>query len=159
MRTIIGVLLQFLLLSSNAASEDPVSGIIYFADGSSLRFQDVAKITGARIDLALGIIQQRIDRLYASKEICLFYQNSHRWVPLSELDYVHVDTFEITEGHYIRGPILIRTKDGGNLKNDLELRYLVDVVVLDDSTGESRTIDGMPFADGGDLKIRRVVFD
>jgi len=152
-------LLLVLLLASHAESEDPVSGIIYFADGSELRFQDLSKITGARIDLGLNILQKRIHRLYDSKEICLFYHNSDRWVHLSELEYLHVETHEVTEGHFIRGPILIRTKDGGTLMNDLELRYLVDVVVLDDSTGESHTIEGMPFAEGGGLKIRRVVFD
>ena len=159
MRAVLPVLLLLLVLGGSARGEDPVPGIIFFADGTELRFQDVAKITGARIDLALGIIQQRIDRLYAAKEICLFYHNSKRWVRLADLDYLHVDTYDITEGHYIRGPILIRTKDGGNLKNDLELRYLVDVVVSDDSTGETRTIDGIPFADGGNLNIRRVVFE
>ncbi|MGB2960098.1 MAG: hypothetical protein WBG01_05600 [Bacteroidota bacterium] len=159
MKTVTSAFLLLLLLTSHAVSEDPVSGTIYYADGSELKFQDITKITGARVDLGMDILQKRIHRLYESKEICLFYQNRDRWVQLSELEYVHVETYEVTQGHYIRGPILIRTKDGGTLMNDLELRYLVDVVVLDDSTNEIQTIDGIPFADEGDLKIRRIVFD
>ncbi len=159
MNLLLSLLLAFLVVSPQEADEDQVSGIIVYADGTQLRFIDLAKITGSRYDISAGIPLKRIHRLRDAREMLLLYHNADRWVHLSELEYVHVGQNEVTAGHVVRGTVDIRTKDGASLRYDMELSYLVNVVVRDDSTGEAQTLDAIPFAAGDQLKIRTVVFD
>jgi hypothetical protein len=153
------LLLALLVLTPQEADEDQVSGIVLYADGTQQRFIDLAKINGSRYDISAGIPLRRIHRLRDAKEMLLFYHNGDRWVHLSELEYVHVGKSEVTAGDVVRGTVDIRTKDGASLRYDMELSYLVNVVVRDDSTGETRILDAIPFAQGDQLKIRTVLFD
>lgn len=129
------------------------SGTIYFEEGYLLKFMDIKGIA--------AVPGEGDGKIYLGTEdyVEAIYQGTIRKIPFDKMSKFEVLQYEApSAGNLYKCLVKIETKTGASFSSKYVAIGNVEIVILDELTGE-KTTQSVEFAQNMKLNIRKIVFD